>query len=155
MNFGRLILRNLWYFRFQWLAVAAGVMIAVTVITGALTVGDSVSYSLRRMVTLRLGTTRFALESRDLFFSRTLADSIHKRTGIATMALLQGSGIAVNPGHDLRMNQVRVIGVDQDFSRVWDGGFAVPDDDSAVIPENVAARLELKRGDGLLIRLRK
>ena len=44
----RFLLRNLWFYRKPYLAVAAGVIVSTAVLTGALIVGDSVQFSLRR-----------------------------------------------------------------------------------------------------------
>ena len=57
MTTGQLLQRNLTYFWRTNLAVVAGVAIAVSVLAGALLVGDSVRGSLRDLFLRRLGTS--------------------------------------------------------------------------------------------------
>jgi len=66
-----LIIRNLWHFRAGNLAVLAGVAVATAVLTGALTVGDSVRESLRKLALRRLGDVDYALVSPRAFPQNT------------------------------------------------------------------------------------
>jgi len=64
------------------LAVVAGVAAAVTVLSGALLVGDSVRGSLRDLVEARLGATDLAVVSQD-FFRAALADDLKSDAAFA------------------------------------------------------------------------
>ena len=59
--------RSLWHYRQLNTAVLLGVMIAATVLSGALMVGDSVKDSLRRLALDRLGLIDTAIISERMF----------------------------------------------------------------------------------------
>ena len=67
-----LIKRNLGYHWRTNLAVVLGVATAVSVLAGALIVGESVRVSLRDLVLTRLGSTAFVVTSTN-FFDETVA----------------------------------------------------------------------------------
>ncbi|MCX6268782.1 MAG: ABC transporter permease, partial [Bacteroidetes bacterium] len=149
-----LVFRNIWFHRKPYLAVMAGVMISASVITGALIVGDSVRFSLRRLTDLRLGKTRYALEANDRFFRQDLANELSVQTHLTLSPVMQIAGIAINSDKNLRINQVQVIGVDKRFGELWDQPPPIPGMDEAIISRNVAEKLKLKQGDDLLLRIR-
>src|SRR4051812_38772042 len=70
-----LIWRNLRYFRWANLAVAAGTAVATAVLAGALMVGDSVRGSLRELARQRLGKVDHALVA-TRFFEQSLAQRV-------------------------------------------------------------------------------
>ena len=155
MNLLRLILRNLWFHRKPYLAVAVGVMISTTVFTGALIVGDSVRFSLQQLTDVRLGKIRYALQPNERFFRQELANEIFTQTHIPVAPAIQCGGIAINSDKNLRINQVQVIGIDQRFFSFWDQPLPVPGEDEAILSRNVAEKLGLKPGDELLLRIQK
>src|SRR5688572_19328460 len=67
MTTATLVRRSLGYYRGANLAVIAGVAIAVSVLAGALLVGESVKASLRRLVLDRIGNTATVVESVNAF----------------------------------------------------------------------------------------
>src|SRR3979409_1309926 len=67
MRTGQLLKRNLNYYWRTNLAVILGVATAVSVLAGALLVGDSVRASLRDLAVQRLGKTDFVIGSRNFF----------------------------------------------------------------------------------------
>jgi ABC-type lipoprotein release transport system permease subunit len=155
MKKSRLIFRNLWFYRKPYLAVLAGATISIAVLTGALAVGDSVRYSLRKLTDVRLGKTRFVLQSRDHLFRDSLATSLSKEIHEDIAPVLLSEGIAVNSEKGKRINRADVIGIDGHFSRFWDNNIAIPGEDEAVISQNTASKLELTPGDEFLLRIRK
>ena len=155
MKRSRLIFRNLWFYRKPYLAVLAGATISIAVLTGALAVGDSVSYSLQKLTDVRLGKTRFVLQSRDHLFRDSLAISLSKELNKFVAPLLLSDGIAVNSEKEKRINQANIIGIDGHFSGFWDNNPAIPGEDEAIISQNTASKLELKPGDEFLLRIRK
>src|SRR5512136_2053428 len=96
MKRSTLILRNLWYYRKPWMAVLAGATVSIAVLTGALAVGDSVRYSLQKLTDVRLGKTRFVLQSRDHLFRDSLAILVSKEIHEDVVPILASEGIAVN-----------------------------------------------------------
>ena len=97
MTSAQLVKRGLTHYWRTNLAVVAGVAAAVTVLSGALLVGDSVRGSLRALVEQRLGATDLAVVSSE-FFRAALADDIaadpsftREFKGIAPLVAVQGA----------------------------------------------------------------
>ncbi|MGB6919475.1 MAG: hypothetical protein WBF96_13280, partial [Phycisphaerae bacterium] len=70
--------------RFYWrthLGVALGAAVSVAVLVGALAVGDSVPYTLKRLALERLGETDLALAAPGRDFRAALADDLAGRLG--------------------------------------------------------------------------
>jgi putative ABC transport system permease protein len=155
MKKSRLIFRNLWFYRRPYLAVLAGTTISIAVLTGALAVGDSVRYSLQKLTDVRLGKTRFVLQSKEHLFRDRLAADLSKEFHEDIVPLLVSEGIAVNSEKEKRINRVDVIGINDQFSRFWNKSLTVPGEDEAIISKNTASKLELKQGDEFLLRIRK
>jgi putative ABC transport system permease protein len=150
-----LIFRNLWFYRKPYLAVLAGATISIAVLTGALAVGDSVRYSIKKLTDVRLGKTRYVVQSRDHLFRGSLAASFSKEIHEDAAPLLFTEGIAINTDNEKRINRAEVIGIDIQFLRFWEGRFPFPGEDEAILSRNTASRLELKPGDEVLLRIRK
>ncbi|MDQ3813108.1 MAG: ABC transporter permease, partial [Armatimonadota bacterium] len=146
--------------RFYWrthLAVALGVAVSAAVLVGALAVGDSVRYSLRRMALARLGQVELALAPQNRFFRAGLADDLTTKLNATVAPVLQLRGTAVVDGGAARANHVQVVGVDHRF---WTLGgtkplFAGKTPDEVVVNERLAEQLGLKSGDELLLRVEK
>jgi ABC-type lipoprotein release transport system permease subunit len=146
MSFRRLILVGLaWHWRMH-AAMACGVMIAASVLAGALLVGHSVRGSLRDLAQRRLGNTHFII-SRQGIFRADLAAAV---SGVPVLAL-DGSVVAENTGR--RSNRVQVYGVDERFWRFH----AVPAPPQSsrefLISPGLAAELHMKNGEPMLLRL--
>jgi len=155
MNILTLIIRNLWFYRKQYLAVMAGIVVSTAVLTGALIIGDSVRYSLQRITDVRLGTIKVALQTTDRFFRQELAREMAVKTKIAVAPGLVTRGIAINSEKNKRINQVQVTGINKDFCDFWQGNTSVPGPDEVVISQNVADKLSINQGDELLLRMDK
>jgi ABC-type lipoprotein release transport system permease subunit len=117
----RLAVRSLTHYWRTNAAVVAGVAVAVTVLSGALLVGDSVRGTLRDLVLQRLGATDLAVVSTDFFRSR-LADDLRDDAsfnGIFRDAcpLITVQGVAVEQRTGKRSSRVQVYGVDDRFWR--------------------------------------
>ncbi|MEI6681130.1 MAG: FtsX-like permease family protein [Bacteroidota bacterium] len=155
MNRIRLLLRNLWFYRKPYLAVAAGVMVSTAILTGALIVGDSVQFSLRRYTDIRLGAIRYSLPQGERFFRQKLADELFSGTQIQGAPAIRCGAIAINSDKNLRINQVEVTGIDSRFTGFWDRLLPVPKEDAAILSKNVAEKLGLQTGDEMLLRIQK
>ncbi|MEN8122572.1 MAG: ABC transporter permease, partial [Bacteroidota bacterium] len=153
MSLYKLILKSLWYFRRQHLAVLAGTIISTAVLTGALIVGDSVKYTLTQLVEKRLGATKFALQTGDRFVRAKLADEISNKLNISTASLLIVQGIAINSDGGQRINSTNVLGVKSSFWQLSDIKMPELKADEAIISANTAQNLNLKVGDELLLRV--
>ncbi len=155
MSLFSLILSNLKFYRKPWLAILAGTAISTAVLTGALVVGDSVRFSLGNLTDIRLGKTRFAVQSGDRFFRQKLANELSEKTKSPVAPLLQLEGIAINSEKDSRINRVEVIGIDDRFIEFWGASISQPAEDEAIVSQTVADKLNLKTGDEFLLKLHK
>jgi len=157
MSRWQLLLRSLKYYRKSHLWVILGTMLSAAILVGALTIGDSVRYSLRQIVFDRLGSTEFALSSEDRFFESRLADDLSNSLGTTVAPLLQTKGIAIVEGGQRRANSVQVVGVDDRFGEI--GGstdfYGQIASDEAIVNQQLAEQLGIKEGDEILLRFRK
>jgi len=153
----RLIQRGLVFYRRTHLGVVLGCAVATAVLVGALLVGDSVHFSLRRMALSRLGQTHLALVGQGRFFREALAGELGRRLGAPAAAVLVLPGIAVETDRGVRVNRVQVVGAGAAF---WGMGrtrdpFAGADGDEVVLNERLARRLGVGAGDEVLLRIAK
>ncbi len=143
--------------RFYWrthLGVFLGVIVGGTVLVGALTVGDSVSHTLRHMALSRLGKTELALHVPNRFFRKALAEEVGEALGVSVAPVLMLRGSAVN---GVRVNDVQVVGVAERFWRLGGTEPGVFSDRSncVALNESLAARLGAATGDTVLVRVEK
>ncbi|MFA5972985.1 MAG: ABC transporter permease [Lentimicrobiaceae bacterium] len=150
-----LILRNLKYYRKSYLSILAGTVISTAVLTGALVVGDSVRYSLEHLSDIRLGKIRFAIQSGDRFFRQQLATELAEQTKSAVAPVLQLEGIAVNTDQNTQINKVEVLGINDQFLKLWNTAIQQPGEDEAILSRNTAEKLNLETGDEFLLKLHK
>ncbi len=157
MTILRFIRNNLLFYFRKNLLLASGIAISGAVLTGALLVGDSVEYSLNRIVELRLGKVTHAVQAGDRYFTAALADRMKDDLGVPVSSVLLQEGIAVAEGGNKRINQVQVLGVDPDFDRMAGikGYYGSLSGDTVIISANLAARLNLDKGDELLLRIER
>jgi ABC-type lipoprotein release transport system permease subunit len=145
------------------LAVVAGVAAAVTVLSGALLVGDSVRGSLRALVEQRLGAVDLAVVSTD-FFRAALADDLRGDPEFArhfrdVAPIIGIQGAATDQASGQRASGVQIYGVDDRF---WtlngvDGGFSASSSGTrtVLISRPLADELEADVGATILLRLQK
>jgi putative ABC transport system permease protein len=153
MTLYKFITRSLWYFRKQHLAVFAGTLISTAVLTGALIIGDSVNFSLKKLVETRLGNVRYALVTGNRFVRSGLAYDLASNLKVPATPVLLLRGIAVNPGTKDRINNIQVIGIDSSFRKVAGNALFTLHADEAIISENIAHKLRLKKDDEFLLRV--
>jgi len=147
----------LFYFKRQHLPVILGTALSCGILTGALIVGDSVSYSLRQTTLNRLGKTEYALYSGDRYFRPELADEIGAELQVKTAPVLQLSGIVMTGGGENRLNNVQINGVDDRFWAMAVKEYSWPDSSAnlAAINARLARKLALQINDELVVRLNK
>ncbi len=154
----QLILKSLFHYRWINLSVLAGVALTSAILSGALVVGDSVQESLRQNAAARLSQIGPVVVGGERFVSDTLADRIAAELGenevIAPVLLIEAT--ASNRSGGKRVNQVQVVGIDDRFWKLSNGGVAPEgfDDDRWVgINEPLAQRIGAKAGDTLIVRV--
>ena len=157
MNYWKLLSRSLDFYRKSHFWVVLGTMISTAILVGALVIGDSVKFSLQQIVFDRLGNTELALNSGNRFFRAQIADDLSKILDTTVAPLLQTNGIAIVEGGQRRLNNVQIIGVDDRFGKIA----GIKDfynhisPDEAIINHHLALRLQLKKGDEFLLRIKK
>ncbi|HEX6211807.1 MAG TPA: ABC transporter permease, partial [Methylomirabilota bacterium] len=155
-----LVLQSLRYYWRTHLAVVAGVTVAVSVLAGALLVGDSVRASLRALVDERLGRTSVAVAGQG-FFREALDTAIAEHEGFdgafdAAAALIALDGAVRHEPSGRLASGIRVYGVDADFFRLHGReDQAPPGNREALLSPALAAELEAATGDSLLLRVQK
>ena len=78
--------------------------------------GDSVQYSLKRIVEQRLGEVSHVMKAGDRYFtwaSRKVGGELQ----VPVSSLLLQEGTAIADGGQLRVNKVQVLGVDEAFDQ--------------------------------------
>ncbi len=151
-----LVLRGLRYHWRAHLGVLLGATVGTSILVGALAVGDSVKFSLGRMAIERIGSIHLAMNAQSRFFRAKLADDLSSelRAPVAPIIFLRGTAANENAfsGH------VQVVGVDDRFWRLgpYDAGPAgQPPPDGVVLGDRLAAKLGLRAGDDVLLRVEK
>ena len=160
MSSGALILRGLRHYWRTNLAVLAGVAIAVSVLAGALLVGESVRASLRGLVDERLGRTAIAVTGQG-FFRQALADDITRADGFAAQyadaaALVAIEASVTHESSGREASRIQVYGIDASFFRLHGvAGVEAPTGRQALLSPGLAAELGAVPDDGLLLRVQK
>ena len=78
MNKRRYVWNSLVHYRRRNFLLALGVAISTAVLTGAFIVGDSVKFSLNKIVDQRLGKVNVSVSAGDRFFSEALAAALQE-----------------------------------------------------------------------------
>jgi len=154
MRTTQLIKRSLSYYWQTNVVVVLGVAIAVSVLAGALLIGESVRGSLRDLSSRRLVKTDDVISSGS-FFREELAKDLAGGTG-ATCPLIALKGVVVHEPSKRRAGDVKVYAVDERF---WEfngvAGVTTPDNRNALISGSLASELGSGPGESLLLRLEK
>lgn len=155
-----LIKRSLTHFWRTNLAVVFGVAIAVSVLTGALLVGDSVRASLKNIFLEKIGNTGFAISSSTSFFREELTTQIQKDelfqndfSAIAPMIIIEGA--VVNEENSLRSAGVQIYGVDERFWQFHGKRVEPAKENEVLLSESLAKELDAEANAELMIRLQK
>jgi putative ABC transport system permease protein len=133
------------------LAVLFGVAAAVSVLGGALLVGDSVRGSLRDLALGRLGKTDVAVSSTGFFRETADGELRAAASGSATAPLIVATSFVTHEPSGKRAGSVVVYGVDDRFWAFH--GLSAPEGPAA--SPALAAELGASGGDVLLVRLQR
>ena len=152
----KLIFNNFRYYLKANLLVATGVAISTAVLTGALIIGDSVTFSLEQSAFYRLGTTTHLVSTVDRYFRSQLAGELAAKGGFEVAPALILEGMAVADGGEERVNKVQITGVDDRFVKIASTPiYRNLSGNEVIISLNLAERLHLKKGDNFLVRIKK
>ncbi len=156
-----LAFRSLVYYWRTNLAVVAGVAIAVSVLAGALIVGESVRASLRELAVSRLGNTDHLVASTG-FFRAQLAGDLTRAPALdgmleGTAAIIAVDGLVEHAESRRRASGVAIYGVDARFFEFH--GVALEGEPlsgrEALVSPALAAEIGLEPGNAVLVRLRQ
>ena len=153
MNRIKFINRSRKYYSRQHLIVFFVALISTAVLTGALTVGDSVKYSLKKQLEKRLGGIDYVFTAGDRFFRSNLSQQLSHSLPMESASVLLMQGVAINTDNKKRINKAQIIGVDDAFWRLSSIEMEKFDDAGLMISENTAVNLELELGDDVLLRI--
>jgi ABC-type lipoprotein release transport system permease subunit len=152
----KLIINNFNHYFKANLLVAIGVAISTAVLTGALVIGDSVTFSLEQSTFYRLGNTTHLVSASDRFFRAGLGHEISVKGGFEVAPALMLDGMAVTEGGAERVNKVQITGIDDYFEKIAKTSIYLNlIDNEVIISDNLAERLHLKKGDNFLVRIKK
>ena len=151
----KLILKTLIYYFRANLLVVLGVAISTAVLTGALIVGDSVKFSLEQSAFYRLGSTTHLVSTVDRYFRVKLAEELAAKGGFIVAPALILEGMAVADGGENRVNKVQITGINDSFEKIAESQIYLKlSDNEVIISVNLADRLQLKKGDSFLTRIK-
>jgi ABC-type antimicrobial peptide transport system permease subunit len=104
-----------------------------------------------------LGLIEYALAPQGVFFKAGLDDRIRRKSDLITTSVFETNGIAVMEGGKLRINNIKIFGVGDDFweFRANEKPFLSIPIGSAAINQQFARRSGLKKGDEFLLRIEK
>jgi putative ABC transport system permease protein len=153
-SYPQYLTRSLIYYWRWHVGLLLGVAVAAWVIVGSLLVGDSVKATLERQATLRLGAVDEAVSAGEGFLATTVVANAQKASPNAIFApVLFLSGTVSIPGGGKRANQVNLIGVEDTFWKLAHAPSPAPQ--GWAINQALAAQLQVKAGDSLLVRFEK
>lgn len=157
MTLLNLIKRNLSYYGRKNFFLALGIAVSTAVLVGALIVGDSVKYSLNRIVDHRLGEITHVMKAGDRFFTTALAEKAGENLKAPSSPVLLLEAIATADGGKKRINNTQVIGIDSTFGPTVGQHTFFKDlsDEEVIISQNLATRLDVSGGDEILLRITK
>jgi putative ABC transport system permease protein len=161
MQTTQLLKRSLAYYWQTNLVVVLGVAIAVSVLAGALLIGESVRGSLRDLSSQRLGKTDDLISSAGFFREQLAADLEQRGQFVAdgigvTCPLIALEGMVVHEASKRRAGDVKVYGVNDRFWK-FNGvaGVTSPQNREVLLSQSLASELGSGPGDSLLLRLEK
>ena len=132
------------------LGLLFGVFLASAILSGSLLVGDSVKASLRRVAELRLGKVGTGMIGGERWFTEELA----KKSGDVSLAMASGSVSAA--AGTARVNAAQVLGVEDSFWALSPSGKKlVINSGEVLINQSMAAKLQAKIGDSVIVRMEK
>src|SRR5262245_55786615 len=154
-----LIFRSLRYYWRTNLAVVVGVATAVSVLAGALLVGDSVRGSLRDLVVQRLGRAdRVVLSTgffREALAADLQADSEFTASFAGACPLIVMPGAVSDQETGRRSSRVQLYGVDDRFWRFHGVDGSGPTGRDLFVSRALAAEIGASAGHSVLIRVER
>ncbi|HZA33592.1 MAG TPA: ABC transporter permease, partial [Vicinamibacterales bacterium] len=140
------------YYRRTNVAVVFGIACAVTVLAGALMVGESVRASLRELSLARLGRTDVVVTS-DTYFREALAADLGR--GGAAAPIVLAEAVVTNERSRQRASRVQFVGVDERFWTFHQVAPPAMRGGDAWMSAGLARELSWQPDDNLIVRTRQ
>ncbi|MFL2937740.1 MAG: ATP-binding cassette domain-containing protein [Opitutales bacterium] len=165
----KLIFKNLLFFRRQNTGIILAATLCGMVLTGSLTVGDSVRSTLRALAEVRIGEGDLAMLSPDGFFREDLAERIKEElpdeeSVVAPIVLSRG--MLTSPDGATRVSNIQVLGVDPRFWKLAPDSKLTPTGNESIekgvsnwgtetffVNERLGKRLKSETGERLILRM--
>ena len=155
MNSIRYALKSLFHFRKLNSTIVLGVALSTAILLGALMIGDTIAFNLKKITLQRLGNTQWTVSSGERLFRQQLGDEL-EADRLPCSALLFCRGMAVLDGGKARTNHLQVWGVEPDFNRVSDtDSLFCLNRDEVVVNEKLASVLGVKAGEEIMLRVNR
>ncbi|HKK80882.1 MAG TPA: ABC transporter permease, partial [Prolixibacteraceae bacterium] len=151
----QLILRSIKFYFSSSVWLALGVALSTAVLTGALIVGDSVNHSLVKTTELRLGDITHAVVAGERYVTGSLGAEINQHPDLAAAPVVRQTGMALSNGGELTVDEINVWGITEAFDSIAGSNLYENANRGCVVSENLAARLNVKAGDYILLRVEK
>ena len=140
------------YYRRTNVAVVFGIACAVTVLAGALMVGESVRASLRELSLARLGRTDVVVTS-DTYFREALSTDLGRGGAAAPVVLAEA--VVTNERSRQRASRVQIVGVDERFWAFHQVEPPAMRGGDAWMSAGLARELSWQPDDNLIVRTRQ
>jgi len=150
----KLALKSAKFYRKQAVNQVLIVGLLSAVITGSLLTGWSVRASLKQLSSSRLGNTGMLITSGSRFMGAALAMRLNDSLKIRATGLFESEGFCQNLASQKGASRTHILAVDDDFFRFHGLDSIHITEGTAAINIDLARRLELKKGDELIIRFR-
>ena len=165
----KLTFKNLLFFRRQNTGIILAATLCGMVLTGSLTVGDSVRSTLRALAEVRIGEGDLAMLSPDGFFREDLAERIKEElpdeeSVVAPIVLSRG--MLTSPDGATRVSNIQVLGVDPRFWKLAPDSKLTPTGNESIekgvsnwgtetffVNERLGKRLKSETGERLILRM--
>ncbi len=158
MNIGllKIVFRNLSFYRRTCFGVFLAALISSAILIGSLAVGDSVNYSLRRMLDARLGDIQVAMLGGERFFRQELSGEIADDLDTDGTAILALRGMVADSSEHTLVNEVDLLGIDESFFELGRAGESIELDNGQIaLNRPLASRLGVSINDEVVVRIPK
>ncbi|MCM8539110.1 MAG: hypothetical protein NE328_02475, partial [Lentisphaeraceae bacterium] len=141
----KLSLKSLIFYRKQYFWIILGLILSAAILSGALTVGSSVKYSLHEMAMKRLGKINTVVDAR---LNPIKEDLVSHLDSSAAVLFMPGSASF----KDERVNSLFVYGIDNNFQKFFPDLPEIKNDE-AIINQRLAEKLNITDGQELVLRI--
>jgi hypothetical protein len=148
----KIIIKSVRFYKKPVLYQILIVAILSAVITGSFLTGWSVRASLKKTATERLGNTGILISSGNRFFELSLAVRLKDSARMNAAGLLEMNGFCQNLNTQESVSNAHIYAVTEDFFRFQGSDTINIGKGEAAVNEKLAAFLDLKKGDELIIR---